>query len=109
MTEAFIYDHVRTPRGRGKADGGLHEITPIQLAAQTLGALRSRIDLDTALVDDIVFGCVAMIQMRRSTAPVTDRRLATAAIVVGIVSLVLSAASVSAVPVMPASFLYMRK
>ena len=61
MTEAFIYDHVRTPRGRGKADGGLHEITPIQLAAQTLGALRSRIDLDTALVDDIVFGCVAPI------------------------------------------------
>jgi len=61
MTEAFIYDHVRTPRGRGKADGGLHEITPIQLAAQTLGALRSRIDLDTALVDDIVFGCVSPI------------------------------------------------
>ena len=61
MPEAFIYDHVRTPRGRGKFDGALHEITPIQLAAQTLAALRDRSQLDTSLLDDIVMGCVAPI------------------------------------------------
>jgi acetyl-CoA C-acetyltransferase len=59
MTDALIFDHVRTPRGRGKSDGALHEITPIQLAAQALGALRDRTELDTALVDDVVLGCVA--------------------------------------------------
>ena len=59
MADAFIYDHVRTPRGRGKPDGALHEITPIQLAAQTLDALRRRTELDTALVDDVVLGCVS--------------------------------------------------
>ena len=58
MLEAFIYDHVRTPRGRGRADGALHEITPIQLATQTLSALRERNALDTALIDDVVMGVV---------------------------------------------------
>jgi acetyl-CoA C-acetyltransferase len=58
MAEALIFDHVRTPRGRGKPDGALHEITPMQLAAQTLAALRDRTRLDTALVDDVVLGCV---------------------------------------------------
>lgn len=61
MTDAFVYDHVRTPRGRGKPDGALHEITPIQLGTQVLRALRDRNELDTALVDDVVFGCVAPI------------------------------------------------
>src|SRR5262245_1404542 len=61
MSDAFIYDHVRTPRGRGKPDGSLHEITPIQLAAQALAAVRDRNDLDTSLVDDVVLGCVAPI------------------------------------------------
>lgn len=61
MPDAFIYDHVRTPRGRGKPDGALHEITPIQLAAQTLGAIRDRTELDTSLVDDVVFGVVSPI------------------------------------------------
>ena len=61
MADAFIYDHVRTPRGRGKSDGALHEITPVQLAAQALAALRERNRLDTALVDDVVLGCVAPI------------------------------------------------
>jgi acetyl-CoA C-acetyltransferase len=61
MTDAFIYDHVRTPRGRGKADGALHEITPIQLGTQVLAAVRDRNELDTALLDDVVFGCVAPI------------------------------------------------
>lgn len=59
MTEAFIYDAVRTPRGRGKPDGALHEITPTQLAAQVLTALRERSPIDTADVDDVVLGCVA--------------------------------------------------
>jgi acetyl-CoA C-acetyltransferase len=58
MPEAFIYDHVRTPRGRGKADGALHEVTALNLAAQVLGAIKSRNNLDTALVDDVVMGVV---------------------------------------------------
>ena len=58
MPEAFIYDTVRTPRGRGKPDGALHEITALDLASQTLGALRDRNALDTALVDDVILGCV---------------------------------------------------
>lgn len=61
MTEAFVYDHVRSPRGRGRPDGALHEITPIQLAAQVLAALRDRSSLDTSLVDDVVLGCVGPI------------------------------------------------
>ncbi len=58
MTDAFILDAVRTPRGRGRPDGSLHSITPIQLAAQTLGALRDRTALDTSVVDDVILGCV---------------------------------------------------
>ncbi len=56
--EAFIYDAVRTPRGKGKKDGSLHGTTPLELAATTLRALRERNQLDTALVDDVVLGCV---------------------------------------------------
>ncbi len=58
MTEAFIYDHVRTPRGRGKPDGSLHEVTPVELITQILAALRDRNELDTSRVDDIVMGVV---------------------------------------------------
>jgi acetyl-CoA C-acetyltransferase len=58
MADAFIYDHVRTPRGKGKADGSLHEVTAIELGAQTLRAIRQRSDLDVGLVEDVVFGCV---------------------------------------------------
>jgi acetyl-CoA C-acetyltransferase len=58
MADAFIYDHVRTPRGRGKADGALHEVTALNLATQTLVALKGRNKLDPALVDDVVLGCV---------------------------------------------------
>jgi len=58
MTDAFILEAVRTPRGRGRPDGSLHSITPIQLAAQTLEALRDRTGLDTRVVDDVVLGCV---------------------------------------------------
>ena len=58
MPDAFIYDHVRTPRGRGKADGALQEVTALNLAAQALAAVRERNKLDPALVDDVVLGCV---------------------------------------------------
>lgn len=59
--DAFIFDHVRTPRGRGRSDGGLHEITPIQLIAQSLAAIRDRNRLDTSLVEDVILGCVSPI------------------------------------------------
>ena len=58
MPEAFIYDAVRSPRGRGKADGSLHEVTALNLAAQALAAVKDRNKLDPALVDDVVLGCV---------------------------------------------------
>jgi acetyl-CoA C-acetyltransferase len=58
MPDAFIYDHLRTPRGRGKVDGSLHEVTALDLATQTLAALRERNGLDPQLVDDVVLGCV---------------------------------------------------
>jgi acetyl-CoA C-acetyltransferase len=58
MSDAFIYDHVRTPRGRGKVDGSLHEVTALNLASQALGAIKSRNNLDTTMVDDVVMGVV---------------------------------------------------
>lgn len=57
MTEAYIYDHARSPRGKGRADGSLHEVTAVELAAQVLGAVRDRNALDTRLLDDVVMGC----------------------------------------------------
>jgi acetyl-CoA C-acetyltransferase len=58
MPDAFIYDAVRTPRGRGKSDGALHEVTALNLATQPLAAIRERNKLDPKLVDDVVLGCV---------------------------------------------------
>jgi len=58
MTDVFIYDHVRTPRGRGKKDGSLHEVPSVRLAARVLEAVRDRNGLDTGKVDDIIMGCV---------------------------------------------------
>ena len=58
MTECYIYDAVRTPRGRGKKDGALHEVTALELATQALQAIRDRNQLDTKWVDDVVLGCV---------------------------------------------------
>jgi len=77
MAEAFIYDHVRTPRGRGKKDGALHEVSTVRLAAGVLGAVRERNDLDAALVDDVVLGCVDPVgeaggNIARSAAIVAD-------------------------------------
>jgi acetyl-CoA C-acetyltransferase len=61
MSEAFIYDHVRTPRGRGKKDGALHQAAPVWLLHTLLKAMQLRSELDTALVDDVVLGCVTPI------------------------------------------------
>ena len=58
IREAIIYDAVRTPRGRGKKDGALNEITALSLASQALAAIRDRNALATRLVDDVVLGCV---------------------------------------------------
>lgn len=69
MTEAFIYDHVRTPRGRGKKDGALHEVPAVRLAARVLESLRERNGLDTAKVDDIIFGCVDPVGEAGSVIP----------------------------------------
>ncbi len=56
--ETLIYDHVRTPRGKGKPDGSLHEVTPVWLASRPLAALKARNQLDTSAIDDVVMGCV---------------------------------------------------
>jgi acetyl-CoA C-acetyltransferase len=69
MADAFIYDHVRTPRGRGKADGSLHEVSTLNLAAAALKSLRDRNELDTHLVDDVVMGCVDPIGEAGSCVP----------------------------------------
>ena len=62
MADAFIYDAVRTPRGKGKSSGALHEITSLQLATQALRAIKDRNGMkDTAKVDDVIFGCVTPI------------------------------------------------
>ncbi|MGV1801604.1 acetyl-CoA C-acetyltransferase [Agrobacterium vitis] len=58
MTDVYVYDHVRTPRGRGKKDGALHEVPSVRLAAKALQAIRDRNGLDTSTVDDIIMGCV---------------------------------------------------
>jgi acetyl-CoA C-acetyltransferase len=58
MSDAYIYDHVRSPRGRGKMGGSLNSITPMNLTTQVLSALRDRNNLDTSIVDDVILGCV---------------------------------------------------
>ncbi|KAA0996224.1 acetyl-CoA C-acetyltransferase [Pseudomonas sp. ANT_J12] len=61
MTEALIFDALRTPRGKGKADGALHSVKPVNLVAGLLRALQQRTSLDTSQVDDVVLGCVTPI------------------------------------------------
>lgn len=56
MTHAYLYQHLRTPRGKGRADGALHEVTPVQLAGQVLSALSQNITAD--LIEDVLLGCV---------------------------------------------------
>jgi acetyl-CoA C-acetyltransferase len=60
-TEAYIFDAIRTPRGRGKASGALHEVKPITLLSDLLVSLQERNQFDTAAVDDIVIGCVTAV------------------------------------------------
>ena len=69
MAQAYVYDAVRTPRGRGKKDGSLHEVPAVRLAAKTLEAVRDRNGLDTRLVDDIIFGCVDPVGEAGSVIP----------------------------------------
>ena len=61
MTQALIFDALRTPRGKGKADGALHSVKPVTLVAGLLTALQQRTALDTSQVDDVVLGCVTPI------------------------------------------------
>jgi acetyl-CoA C-acetyltransferase len=69
MTQALIFDHVRTPRGRGKADGALHEVTPIRLASTVLESLRERSNFDTERVDDVIFGIVSPVGEQGQVLP----------------------------------------
>jgi acetyl-CoA C-acetyltransferase len=69
MSEAFVYDAIRTPRGKGKKDGSLHEVKPINLLAGLLAELQRRNDLDTARVDDVVMGIVSPIGEQGSVLP----------------------------------------
>ena len=61
MTEAFIYDAIRTPRGKGRADGSLHEVTAVRLSAGVLNALKARNDLDTRAIEDVIWGNVTQV------------------------------------------------
>lgn len=69
MPEAFIFDAIRTPRGKGKADGRLHEVKPITLTAGLLKSLQARNQLDTSRVDDVVMGCVTPVGEQGACLP----------------------------------------
>jgi acetyl-CoA C-acetyltransferase len=69
MPQAYIYDAVRTPRGRGKPDGALHEVPPVRLATTVLEAIRDRNNLDTDLVDDVVLGILSPVAEQGSCLP----------------------------------------
>lgn len=69
MADAYVYDAVRTPRGRGKKDGSLHEVPAVRLGAKVLEAVRDRNGLDTTKVDDIIFGCVDPVGEAGSVIP----------------------------------------
>ena len=61
MTDVYIYDSVRTPRGKGRADGSLHEVTALKLSTTTLNALKSRNGLDGHAVEDVIWGNVTQV------------------------------------------------
>ncbi len=67
--DTFIYDAIRTPRGKGKANGSLHEVKPIRLVVELLEALKTRNDLDTRRVDDLVMGCVSPLKDQGAVLP----------------------------------------
>jgi acetyl-CoA C-acetyltransferase len=61
MTDAFIYDTVRSPRGKGRKDGSLHEVTAARLSALVLNALKARNNLDGHAVEDVIWGNVTQV------------------------------------------------
>ncbi|MCW5668704.1 MAG: acetyl-CoA C-acetyltransferase [Hydrogenophaga sp.] len=69
MEHAYIYDHARTPRGKGKPDGSLHTIPSVRLATTVLSAIRDRNQLDTGLIDDIVFGIATPVHEQGQCLP----------------------------------------
>ena len=69
MSEAYVFDAIRTPRGKGKKDGSLYEVKPVNLLAGLLNELQRRNDFDTAQVDDIVMGIVAPVGEQGSVLP----------------------------------------
>ncbi len=71
MTDCYIFDAVRTPRGKGKANGALHEITALDLASQALSAVRDRNNLDTKHVDDVYMGVVSPVNEQGAVIPRT--------------------------------------
>ncbi len=76
VTTVYIYDAIRTPRGKGKKEGSLHEVKPITLAADILKALQQRNELDTTLVDDVVMGIVSPVGEQGSVLPKTATQVA---------------------------------
>ena len=71
MTHAMVFDAVRTPRGKGKRDGSLHAVKPVDLLGGLLNQLQARHDFDTAEVDDVVMGCVSPVGEQGSVIPKT--------------------------------------
>lgn len=61
MTEAYIYDALRTPRGKGRKDGALHELTSLRLSALTLNAMKERNNLEGHAVEDVIWGNVTQV------------------------------------------------
>ena len=62
MTDAFIYDAARTPRGKGRADGSLHEVTSLALSARLLNAVKQRNNLEGHAVEDLIWGNVTQVK-----------------------------------------------
>jgi len=71
MTEAFVYDAIRTPRGRGKSSGSLHEVKPVRLLTTLMHEMQRRHDLDTSQVEDVVVGCVTPVGDQGAVIPRT--------------------------------------
>ncbi len=71
MTHAMVFDAVRTPRGKGKRDGSLHSVKPVDLLGGLLNQLQARHGFDTAQVDDVVMGCVSPVGEQGSVLPKT--------------------------------------
>ncbi|HMN64331.1 MAG TPA: acetyl-CoA C-acetyltransferase [Burkholderiaceae bacterium] len=71
MAEAFVYDAIRTPRGRGKSSGSLHEVKPVRLLTTLMHELKRRHDLDTSQVEDVVVGCVTPVGDQGAVIPKT--------------------------------------